>query len=306
MIKIGGLLLPDELLAGHTSFRIGGPADLYAAPATFEDAVHVIESCRREGIPCFFLGGGTNLLVADRGIRGVVLDTSRLCGSRVEHELLVTEAGAPISAVADEALRLGLTGLEFAASLPGSVGGAVWMNARCYEHEMADVLAFVDARDATGTVLRQDIDKQQWSYKHSPFQESRVLIVRAGFRLAAGDRVASEALMRDHRADRERKGHFLYPCAGSVFKNNRSFGAPTGKLIDSLGLKGTKIGGAQIASFHGNIIVNTGGATARDVRALIELVEAEVRVRLGFVLEREVILAGDWEGKDAQKVSEHG
>jgi len=300
MIKIDGLLLPDEPLAAHTSFRIGGPADLYAAPRSPQDAARVIQACSGAGVPCFLMGGGTNLLVADRGIRGVVLDTSRLSGMRVEEGLLIAEAGTPISAVADEALRLGLSGLEFAASLPGSVGGAVWMNARCYEREIGDVLAFVEERGEDGAVRRRLVEKREWSYKHSPYQDFGALIVRAGFRLSAGDREAIRALMLDNRADRESKGHFLHPCAGSVFKNSRAFGAPTGRLIDSLGLKGTRIGGAQIAPFHGNIIINTGGATARDVRALMELMEAEVSVRLGFALEREVILVGEWDRPESE------
>ena len=139
------------------------------------------------------------------------------------------------------------------------------------------------------------MEPSEWRYKVSPFQRMRGVILRAGFRLSPGDPRPIEARMKSHRADRESKGHFLYPCAGSVFKNNRAFGAPTGQLVDSLGLKGRSIGGAQIAPYHGNIVINTGGATARDVRALIELMETEVLRELGLRLEREVILAGEWE-----------
>jgi UDP-N-acetylmuramate dehydrogenase len=298
MIKIAGELRCDEPMAGHTSFRIGGPADLYAVPATAAEAEGIIALCARESVPCFFLGGGTNLLVSDRGIRGVVVDLSRLSGLDAEGALVMAQGGTPVSELSDFALARGLAGLEFAHALPGSVGGAVWMNARCYDCEIADVLAWVDCldggRDGRPAARRYLMDRADWDYKRSPFQRDGAVILRAAFRLSPGDPRLMRELMADHRQDREKKGHFLFPCAGSVFKNNRAFGAPTGKLVDSLGLKGRRMGGAQIAPFHGNIIVNTGGASARDVRALVELVEEEVVRSLGFSLEREVILAGDW------------
>lgn len=287
----------DEPMSGHTSFRIGGPADLFAIPGTPGAAALAASIAAREGVPVHVLGGGTNILVADRGIRGMVLDLSRLCGIAEEDGVVSALCGTPVSSVAEFALARGLTGLEFAYSLPGSVGGAVWMNARCYEKQASDVLAFVEVIDPgidPPSPRRLAIVPGQWGYKRSPLQSGGSLIARAGFRLEPGDpaRIAGE--MEDHRADREAKGHFLFPCAGSVFKNDRRLGAPTGKIIDSLGLKGRRAGGAQIAPFHGNIIVNTGGATAADVLALIELSESEVERRLGFHLEREVILVGDW------------
>jgi UDP-N-acetylmuramate dehydrogenase len=294
MIKIAGALRCDEPMAGHTSFRIGGPADLYAAPATAEEAAEIMALCARESVPCFFLGGGTNLLVSDRGIRGVVVDLSGLRGFAAEGTMVTAQGGTPVSELSDFALSRGLSGLEFAHALPGSVGGAVWMNARCYDCEMADVLSWVDCREPGRVVRHYVMDRADWDYKHSPFQRNGEMILRAGFRLLPGDPQRMEALMRDHRQDREKKGHFLFPCAGSVFKNNRAFGSPTGTLVDSLGLKGRSIGGAQVAPFHGTIIVNTGGASAQDVRALIELVESEALRRLGFSLEREVVLAGAW------------
>jgi UDP-N-acetylmuramate dehydrogenase len=294
MIKIDGVLRLDEPLADHTSFRIGGPADLYAAPSTVAELERVLSACARGGPPCFIMGGGTNLLVSDRGIRGVVIDLTALSGVQAEGTLLTAFAGTGVSALSEAALEKGLAGLEFAYSLPGTVGGAVWMNARCFEREVSDVLEFVDYLDEDLVRHRRAMDPSEWRYKVSPFQGMRSVILQAGFRLAPGDPIAIEARMKSHRRDRESKGHFLYPCAGSVFKNNRAFGAPTGQLVDSLGLKGRGIGGAQIAPYHGNIVINTGGATARDVRELIELMESEVMRALGFKLEREVLLVGDW------------
>jgi UDP-N-acetylmuramate dehydrogenase len=294
MFKIGISARLDEPMASHTSFRIGGTADLYVLPASVDEVTEVLRVCAGESVPFFLLGGGTNILVSDRGIRGVVIDITSLKGLEAEGSRVVAQAGTPVSGVAEYALDRGLAGMEFSYSLPGTLGGAVWMNARCYGSEMSDVLEFVDYLEPDLQRHRSPMDRAHWGYKRSPFQDTRRVILAAGLRLAPGDRPEMQARMKAHRSDRERKGHFLYPCAGSIFKNDRTFGAPTGQLIDSLGLKGTRVGGAQVAPFHGNIFINTGGARASDMRALIERVENEVRARLGLGLEREVILAGDW------------
>jgi UDP-N-acetylmuramate dehydrogenase len=295
MFKIDGSAKPSEPMAMHSSFRIGGPAELYVLPEHIQDATEVLRVCARESVPWFILGGGTNILVSDLGIRGVVVDTSRLAGMKTEGPLVIAQGGTPVSEVAEFALARCLSGLEFAYSLPGSLGGAIWMNARCYGAEIGDLLEYVDFIGPDFARHRYAMDRRDWGYKRSPFQNERCLILEAGLRLAPGEHDQMQARMFSHRSDRERKGHFLHPCAGSIFKNNRTFGAPTGQLIDSLGLKGTRIGGAQVAPFHGNIFINTGNARASDMRALIELVEEEVRSRLGLKLEREVILAGNWE-----------
>ena len=278
----------------HTSFRIGGPADLYVAPRTVADVAEITATCAREGLPFFLLGGGTNILVSDKGIRGVVIDLSGLAGCEVEGNLVAARCGTPISDVAEAAGKRGLSGLEFAYSLPGSLGGAVWMNARCYDREMADVLEYVEHMDAGGTISREKMQPAQWAYKVSPFQTNGRVILAAGMRLSPGDSAAITAAMEEHRADRVEKGHFLHPCAGSVFKNNRAFGSPTGKIIDSLGMKGKRVGGAQIAPFHGNIIINVDKATASDILSLILMMEEEVERKLGYRLEREVLLVGEW------------
>jgi UDP-N-acetylmuramate dehydrogenase len=293
-IKIGGSLKIEEPMNRHTSFRIGGPADLFAAPQNVEELSELLRACRRESVPVFILGGGSNLLVSDRGIRGMVISLEGIKGIQRHPDGLSALGGTPMDDVADAALREGLTGLEFASSLPGSVGGAVRMNARCFEKSISDVLSGVQVLGADATAREKEIDPSQWGYKLSPFQASGETIVRASFRLRPCEKSLIERQMSGFRRERERRGHFLYPCAGSVFKNNRGFGVPTGKLIDSLGLKGRRIGGAQIAPYHGNIIINTGGASASDVLALIGLVEREVRLGLGLELEREVVLAGEW------------
>ena len=306
MFKVGLPARLDEPMSEHSSFRIGGPADLYVLPADAAEAAEVLRVCVREGVPVLLLGGGTNILVSDRGVRGTVVDLSRLAGIRVQDSLVTALAGTPVSDVSEEACTRGLSGLEFAYSLPGSVGGAVWMNARCYGGEISDVLEHVDylqgddlqGDDLPGDNLqprRYEKNAADWGYKKSPFQVNRKVVLSASFRLRPGNPTEMRRKMRSYREDRERKGHFLHPCAGSIFKNNRAFGAPTGQLVDSLGLKGTRIGDAQIAPYHGNIFINTGNARASDMRTLIEKVEQEARARLGFELEREVILVGEWD-----------
>ncbi len=288
----------------HTSFRIGGPADLYAAPRTQVELARTCALLQAHGVPIFLLGGGSNLLVSDRGVRGAVIDLSGIRGMERSGSTVRALCGTPISDLSEFALSHGLAGLEFAYMLPGTVGGALWMNARCYDRSVSDVLVDADALPLGAgspgesgpepVPARFPFSAAQWGYKLSPFQAMDAVILGGSFRLEEGDPARIRAAMHEYRADREKKGHFLHPCAGSVFKNDRSFGAPTGKLVDQLGLKGRKAGGAQIAPYHGNIIVNLGGATAADVLALIEMVENEVERKLGFRLQREVILAGEW------------
>lgn len=294
-IKTTAPLRFDEPMAPHTSFRIGGPADAFLAPRSAEELADARSACLAAGLPVFLLGGGTNLLVADKGIRGAVIDLSGLRGLRIAEGALDALAGTPISDAAAAAAAAGLSGLEFAYCLPGTVGGAVWMNARCYDGSVSErLLAVVSSADDL-VPRRRGILPEEWGYKRSPYQGLREAILSAEFRLAPGDRGRMEARMAEIKADRERKGHFRFPSAGSTFKNDRAFGAPTGALIDSLGLRGLAVGDAQVAPYHGNILINRGRATAADMLELIRTVERRVEDRLGFRLEREVVLAGEWE-----------
>lgn len=348
-------------MSRHTSFRIGGPAEAFVAPRDRESLLRLLGAARAEGIPVFVLGGGANILVGDRGIRGLVLDTGLLASVGIEEEeegaenagacapsaagkaiagvasgraaaageeggsprgvLLAAEAGLSVDRLCEEAQRRGLAGLEDFYGLPGSVGGAVYMNARCYEVEMADRLAWVEAAKAgagadqgadlgagsgggagagvAGTAVeRRALAPAEWAYKRSPYQAggpaAGALVLRAAFRLLPGDPAAIEAAMLARRADREAKGHYRLPSAGSVFKNDRAIGRPTGKLLDELGFRGRRVGGALVSEWHANIFVNSGGATAADMRALIESAQREVRARLGLEIEPEVVFVGDF------------
>jgi len=295
----------NEPMSLHTTFKTGGPADIWLRPRgdSFPAfCAALIYSLRREGIPVFILGGGANIVVSDKGIRGIVLDMGAwegesiwsLCATEGE---LVLKSGTSIDDAADTAVASGLGGLEFLAGMPGTVGGAVWMNARCYGKEIAEVLSWVEIIDFGGEeepqikriTIGDSPAKAGFGYKKSPFQKMDCLILSAAFKLEKCDKEKSLVEMEKNRQNRQEKGHYLFPCAGSAFKNNRDFGKPTGQIIDELGLKGFQIGGAQIAPFHGNIVINTGGATAADIRALMDEVAAKVKAATGFILEPEIL-----------------
>jgi UDP-N-acetylmuramate dehydrogenase len=298
-INIAGTLRAEEPMHRHTTFEVGGPAELYVRPETAGDVQAVVRAAGEAQAPVFILGGGSNILVADRGVRGVVMDMRGFCDTRRENTRFTAGAGLPISDAAERAVDEGLGGLHFLYSMPGSVGGAVWMNARCYGSSIADVLEEVRLVDETGEYEVYTPREEDFGYKRSPFQSRRAVILDASFRLEPVDPRQARAEMKRYYADREGKGHFAAPSAGSVFKNNRAFGSPTGAIIDTLGLRGRQIGGARLSDKHANIIVNTGDATASDILRLIELIERRVREELGLELEREVLLVGDWEAEHA-------
>lgn len=296
-------------MAAHCSFGIGGPADLYLRPDDEAGLVAAVALANAEGIPCFILGGGANILVGDRGIRGLVVDTGELADCRISGRsdgsglasegsgLLSAGSGLSIDALCLEALSHGLAGLQDFFGMPGTLGGAIYMNARCYDTEISAVLSGAMHAGRDGSVARYEMDPADWSYKRSPFQpggrlEGRI-ILSAEFRLPPGDSAASGAIMRSRRADREAKGHYRLPSAGSVFKNDRAFGRPTGAILDSLGMRGVRVGNAAVSDWHANIFVNLGGASAADMRALVRIAIGRARSALGIDLEPEIMFIGE-------------
>jgi UDP-N-acetylmuramate dehydrogenase len=292
----------NEPMKERTTFKVGGPADCWLRPSgkgfpAFCAAL--LSRVRAAGVPVFILGGGANIVVSDRGIRGIVLDTSSWKGQNITENILVIKSGTSMDEAVENAAALDLSGLEFLAGMPGTIGGAVWMNARCYGSEIADVLSWAEIIDFGASephIKRIAVGSQgaDFGYKLSPFQKMDCLILNAAFKLKNGvkDKIMIE--MEKNRQDRRVKGHYLFPCAGSAFKNNRDFGKPTGQIIDELGLKGFQTGGAQVAPFHGNIVINSGGASAADIRALVDEIAARVKNAAGFVLEPEILFVGDW------------
>jgi UDP-N-acetylmuramate dehydrogenase len=283
----------DEPLAPLTSFRIGGPADGFASPRSLEELIPILEKAHAEGIAVFILGAGANILVSDKGFRGLVVSLSRFCDFSIEKTAVFAGAGLPISLLAEKSAQAGLAGLERFYLMPGSVGGSVWMNARCYETSVSDRLTAVKVLDENLQLSEKIVRKDQFDYKISPFQRSGEIILEARFSLEPADLQALKAMMEEIARDRLEKGHFSAPSAGSVYKNNRLFGMPTGKLIDSLGLKGSRSGGAEISPLHANIIINRDGATAGDVKKLMSFIEEQVCAKYGFALEREILFVGE-------------
>jgi len=302
----------DESMKDRTTFRVGGKADCYIKPygeGFLSFCTGLLTRARSSNVPVFILGGGANIVVSDKGIRGIVLDMGAWKSENVfspctEKNEYVFKSGTNIDDAADFACEAFLSGLEFLAGMPGTIGGAVWMNARCYGKEMADVLSWVEiiGRDQVPGVKDQDFkikrfeikDGEGFGYKESPFQKMDCMIISAAFKLKKGDKEKMLIDMESNRQDRKNKGHYNFPCAGSAFKNNRDFGKPTGQIIDELGLKGLKRGGAQVAPFHGNIIINTGNADAGDIRALVDEIADNVKKKAGFILEPEILFAGEW------------
>lgn len=298
-INITGTVKVDEPLAPHTTFKVGGPADLFIRPATEDELLRTLTVLREDGIPWFILGGGANILVADEGIRGAVIATEGLNTLRREGDKVFIGSGMEMSLAAWLTGSEGLGGLHGFYAMPGTVGGAMWMNARCYGCSLSDTLKSARLLSPRGLIRTETYSPGDFDYKKSPFQKGKDIILEGAFLLTPGDKETMKKEMRNFEEDRRDKGHFSAPSAGSAFKNNRSFGKPSGQIIDEAGLKGLVHGGARVSPNHGNIVQNFKGATAREIRELLETVAERVYQTTGFKLEREVLYAGAWpEGGD--------
>jgi UDP-N-acetylmuramate dehydrogenase len=302
--KFSGELRYAEPMSAHTTFKVGGAADVWVKPEKEIFPVYaplLLAAAAAEGIPVFVLGCGANIVVSDRGIRGIVLDTGSWKGVQKAEKAgedvfsVRVLSGTSVDELSDELAVQNLSGTEFLAGMPGSVGGAVWMNARCYENSVSDVLLETEILDEKYRRQIIPFRPEDFSYKKSPFQKRKVMILSASFALRHGEHKHIRAKMEEHRRDREKKGHYRFPSAGSAFKNTRSFGEPTGKIIDQLGLCGLSAGGAQIAPWHGNIIINTGNASADDIKTLMDETALRVKAEKGFDLESEILFVGEWE-----------
>lgn len=285
-------LLREEPLAAHTSFRIGGPAEVMAFPSSLAELQALLRLSAQEGIRVRLLGAGTNILAPDGGVRGLVIVTSgALTGlSMPDAAHIEAMSGVTMARLACFARDNGLTGLEFAHGIPGTVGGGVFMNAGAYDGEMAQVIDWVDCLDETGAAHRLGKDELKLGYRTSVFSQLPWSIVGAHLTLATGDETAIREKMADLAQRRRSKQPLEYPSAGSTFK--RPVGHFAGGLIEQCGLKGTKVGGAQVSEKHAGFVINAGGATCRDILALIRLVRATVLEQTGVTLEPEVRLLG--------------
>lgn len=286
------VFLAMEPMSRHTTFRIGGPARYFISPAGEEDLAAVLRVCRENRIPWRILGNGSNLLVSDSGCEGVVISTERFCRGQVEGSEVRAGAGMLLSRAAHLALEHSLTGMEFAAGIPGSAGGALVMNAGAYGSEMKNILKEARVMTPEGDVLVLPAEELELGYRTSCIPSRGYIVLEAVFGLTAGDHAAIEAQMKDLAARRKDKQPLEYPSAGSTFK--RPAGYFAGRLIEDAGLRGYQMGGAQVSEKHCGFVINSGNATAADVMGLCSHVKEAVKACSGVELEMEVKRWGEF------------
>ena len=286
-------VLEAESMSRHTTFRIGGPADLFVVPKSVDEIAEVLKICREEKAPYFILGNGSNLLVSDKGYRGVVVQLYRGFGKiTVSGEEIHAQAGALLSGIAAAARDASLNGFEFAGGIPGTLGGAVVMNAGAYGGEMKDVLKEVTVLTPEGEILTLQADELHMGYRTSVVKEAGYIVLEAVLSLAKGDPEAIRSRMQELAGMRSSKQPLSYPSAGSTFKRPEGYFA--GKLIMDSGLRGYQVGGAQVSEKHCGFVINAGNATAEDVCRLMADVQRIVREKFGVTLEPEVKFLGEF------------
>lgn len=280
----------NEPMRAHTTFKIGGEADIFIIPASPAALIYAVKKCNELEIPYFILGNGSNLLVSDGGIEGAVISLSGINGISSDGEKITCGAGAMLSSVCLKALSLSLTGLEFAYGIPGTAGGALYMNAGAYGGQTADVIESAECLTATGEIKTLKKENMQLGYRSSVFKNGGLIIISLTFALKKGDKAEIKAEMDELLNRRKQKQPLEYPSAGSTFKRPEGYFA--GALIEKNGLKGLTVGGAQVSEKHAGFVINRGGATAADVKALIGKIQKKVFENDGVMLEPEVIFKG--------------
>ena len=281
----------QEPMAGHTTFRIGGPADCLLELENEEQLKKLCRYLEMTGMPFFVLGNGSNLLVNDAGYRGIVLEIGqKMSGILVQGKRIVAKAGATLAQVARAAMEHGLTGLEFASGIPGTVGGGVVMNAGAYGGEMSQVVTQVNVVSREGELLELDNETMEFGYRTSVIRKSSFIVTEVTFSLNEGDRSVIKAKMEELAMRRREKQPLEYPSAGSTFK--RPEGHFAGQLIMEAGLKGFRIGGAQVSEKHCGFVINVGNAASEDVSGVIREVQRCVKERFRVELEPEVVFLG--------------
>lgn len=286
-------VLEQEPMARHTTFRIGGPADYFVELGSVDEVKAAVRICQEEQLPWFVLGRGSNLLVSDAGYRGVILSIYRSFQRvEIQGDFLTVQAGALLTALSGKALEASLSGLEFASGIPGTVGGAVVMNAGAYGGEMKDIVRQVTVLDQEGTVRTLSGEEMQFGYRTSLAKKKGYIVLEAVLQLHPGCQETIRETMQSLKAKRIEKQPLEYPSAGSTFK--RPEGHFAGKLIMDAGLRGARVGDAQVSEKHCGFVVNTGHATADDVRELMRQVQEKVQEQFGVHLEPEVRFLGEF------------
>ena len=286
-------VLFDEPMKKHTTFRIGGPADVFVMPRTIEEVSKALEICRQEQLPYFILGNGSNLLVSDQGYRGVIIQLYKeMSQVEVEGNVIRAQAGASLARIAGAALEAGLTGFEFAAGIPGTLGGACVMNAGAYGGEMKDVLVRVTVLDEDDKIHVIEKDDLELGYRTSIIAKKGYTVLGAEIELQEGEKEAIRTRMNELKEKRVTKQPLEYPSAGSTFKRPEGYFA--GKLVQDAGLRGFRVGDAMVSEKHCGFVINAGEATAAQVDELMKQVSAKVREQFGVTLEPEVKRLGEF------------
>lgn len=281
----------NEPMSKHTTFRIGGEADCFLQIETEVQLRQILNYLQQLEIPYFVLGNGSNLLVSDEGLAGVVLEIAdKMSDVRIEDECIIAQAGALMSKIARVAYENGLTGFEFAAGIPGTIGGGVVMNAGAYGGELKQVVTKVTVMDTEGNLLDLDNETMEFGYRTSAIKNHPFIVTQVYIQLAPGNKEEIKSVMDDLAAKRREKQPLEYPSAGSTFKRPEGYFA--GKLIMDAGLRGFKVGDAQVAEKHCGFVINRGTATAAEVKQLMCHVQQEVKTQFGVILEPEVIFVG--------------
>lgn len=285
-------LLLDEPMSRHTSFRIGGPADMMAMPKNETELCNLLQKAAANNIPVTLIGNGSNLLVRDKGIRGLVIKLGNMLNEiKVEENGITFGSGVSLALASRKAAENSFTGMEFAVGIPGSIGGAVYMNAGAYDGEMANVVTSVRVMDAAGKVTVLSADGLQFAYRKTALQNSGLIVTSVTVTLKKAEQSDIFAKMDDFSQRRISKQPLELPSAGSMFKRPPGYFA--GTLIDQTGLKGYTVGGAQVSEKHAGFVVNIGNATAADVLQLIKDVQDRVMAAHGVYLQPEVLVIGE-------------
>lgn len=281
----------QEPMADHTTFRIGGPADCFVQIENKEQLIQVLKYLNQVEVPFFILGNGSNLLVSDKGYQGIILQIGqKMSKIEVEGDVITAQAGASMAQVARAALEHGLTGLEFASGIPGTIGGGIVMNAGAYDGELSGVVTQVNVVNGAGECMELENDSMEFGYRTSTIRNNPFTVTEVVLKLEKGDREQIKAKMEDLAARRREKQPLEYPSAGSTFKRPRGYFA--GKLIMDAGLRGFRIGGARVSEKHCGFVINIGNATAEDVRDVINEVQERVKERFNVNLEPEILFLG--------------
>ncbi|VYU60098.1 UDP-N-acetylmuramate dehydrogenase [Clostridium tertium] len=284
-------VIVDAEMKNYVHFRVGGPADILLIPEKKDQVVRTIEICKNNNIPYFVVGNGSNLLVKDGGIKGVVIKLNEVKNITVQDEIVEAECGAMLKDVSNEALKSSLAGFEFACGIPGTIGGAVFMNAGAYDGEIAHIIESAEVIDNNGEIKVLSNEELELGYRSSIVMKKNYIVLSARFKLKHGEVRKIKEIVDDLTNKRESKQPLEYPSAGSTFK--RPVGYYAGKLIQDAGLKGYRIGGAAVSEKHSGFVINKNNATAKDILDLIAHIQSEVKNKFDVDLHPEVRIIGE-------------